>query len=117
MKQPLTPALLAKVVERLRALADPTRVRILQRLQQGEANVTGLATELGVNQASMSKHLAVLRRVGVVATRRVGVQAIVSIRDRGIIDLCALVCDGVESFAREEHAALLAPPPRKRVKT
>ena len=84
--------MIGKVVERLRALADESRVRMLLRLKQGECNVTTLADELGIAQASVSKHLGVLRRVGLVDARRHGTQAIYCIRDQSIFELCKLVC-------------------------
>jgi DNA-binding transcriptional ArsR family regulator len=98
--------MIGKVVERLRALADESRVRMLLRLKQGDCNVTTLADELGIGQASVSKHLGVLRRVGLVDARRRGTQAIYGIRDQSIFELCKLVCDGVVRHVQQEHAAL-----------
>ena len=56
------PELLPRMVQRLAALADETRIRLLLRLKEGPANVTALTAEMDVAQASVSKHLAVLRR-------------------------------------------------------
>jgi DNA-binding transcriptional ArsR family regulator len=52
------------------ALAHPTRRAILQRLQLGEADVGELALPFGISQPSITKHLRVLERAGLVATRR-----------------------------------------------
>jgi DNA-binding transcriptional ArsR family regulator len=98
--------LVAKVVERLKAIADPCRVRILSRLQRGEATVNELADGLGIGQASVSKHLAILRRVGIVGVRKVGTQCFCSIRDPSIEQLCTIVCSGVQDFMAAEHAAV-----------
>lgn len=98
--------LIDKVVERLAALADATRLRLLMRLRTGPCNVTGLAEELGVAQASVSKHLAVLRRAGLVDVQRIGVSAIYHCSDASIFDICQHLCDGVVAHARREHAAL-----------
>lgn len=106
----MTPQLLDRVVERFAALADPTRIRLLQRLRQGEANVGVLAEALGVNQPSVSKHLAVLRRVGILEMRHEGAATIYRIRDASIFDLCHLVCDGVSRFLQAEHAAVASNP-------
>lgn len=106
MKNDMSDEMVGRVVERLRALADETRVRLLLRLKRGECNVTALADELGVAQASVSKHLNVLRQVGIVAVRRDGTQAIYAVRDQSIFELCKLVCDGVVRHAEEGHAAL-----------
>jgi DNA-binding transcriptional ArsR family regulator len=56
----------------LRALANPTRLRILELLAEGEMSVTDLAAELRMSQPRVSWHLALLRRGGAVLQRRVG---------------------------------------------
>ena len=55
-----------------KALANPTRLKILSSLQQGEQSVQALAKRLKVRKANLSQHLAVLRQRGIVATRRNG---------------------------------------------
>jgi ArsR family transcriptional regulator len=109
--------MVGKVVERLRALADESRIRLLLRLKQGECNVTTLADGLGMAQGSVSKHLNVLRRVGFVGVRRQGTQAIYGIRDQSIFDLCKLVCDGVVRQVQQEHAALGIAQPESRMES
>jgi DNA-binding transcriptional ArsR family regulator len=55
------------------ALASNSRLRILDRLgAQGEASVTELAGSLRMSQPLLSWHLAILRRAGLVITRRDG---------------------------------------------
>ncbi|MBA3699040.1 MAG: winged helix-turn-helix transcriptional regulator [Planctomycetes bacterium] len=110
----LSDEMVARIAERFRGLADVTRIRILVRLQGGECNVSTLATELDVAQASISKHLAVLRSLGFIQMRREGVQAFCTIRDPALPQLCQLMCDGVTRHAQELHAALgLSRKPRK----
>jgi ArsR family transcriptional regulator, arsenate/arsenite/antimonite-responsive transcriptional repressor len=55
-----------------RALADGTRLRILGLLLSGEVCVCNLHESLGEAQPKISRHLAYLRRAGLVATRREG---------------------------------------------
>jgi ArsR family transcriptional regulator len=98
--------LIPKVVERLRALADENRVRLLLRLKQGECNVSTLTDELGIAQASVSKHLAVLRQVGLVEVERRGTQAVYRVRDKSVYTMCKLVCDGVIRQLKREQAVL-----------
>jgi DNA-binding transcriptional ArsR family regulator len=52
------------------ALADPTRRAILARLAQGEADVSELARPFGVSQPTISNHLKVLERAGLVSVTR-----------------------------------------------
>lgn len=52
------------------ALADPTRRAILTRLAQGEATVNELAEPFAMKQPSISKHLKVLERAGLISRSR-----------------------------------------------
>lgn len=54
----------------LSALADPTRRAILARLARGEASVTDLAAPFDMSQPSISKHLKVLERAGLISRGR-----------------------------------------------
>ena len=53
-------------------LGDPTRVRIVLLLCRGELNVSRLCATLGLPQPTVSHHLGLLRRGGLLATRREG---------------------------------------------
>jgi ArsR family transcriptional regulator len=55
------------------ALADPTRLRILALLRDGEVCVCHLHASLDVRQPTASRHLAYLRRAGLVHARRQGI--------------------------------------------
>lgn len=55
-----------------RALSDRTRLRILALLAQGEVCVCDIQTSLGIPQPTASRHLAYLRRSGLVTDRRKG---------------------------------------------
>lgn len=58
----------------LKALANPDRLLLLCQLSQGERNVGELEELLGIQQPTLSQQLAVLRREGLVETRRDGKQ-------------------------------------------
>ena len=58
--------------ERLRAIADADRLRIVCVLQEGAKSVTEIAISLGVAVVNASHHLQVLRRAEVLATERRG---------------------------------------------
>ena len=56
-----------------KALADPTRRALLERLlREGELNVRALTEQAGVSQPAVSKHLGVLRQAGLVLERPEG---------------------------------------------
>lgn len=66
------------------AIAEPQRRHILTLLRTGERPVTELALELGLSQPGASKHLRVLREVGLVQDRKVGKQRIYGLDARGL---------------------------------
>jgi len=53
-----------------RTLADPTRVRIIAALRNGELCVCELVDALNISQSSLSSHLQICRQTGVVTTRK-----------------------------------------------
>jgi DNA-binding transcriptional ArsR family regulator len=59
----------ATTTDAFNAVAEPQRRRILDVLAQGERSVTELIAALGLSQPQVSKHLRVLREVGVVRVR------------------------------------------------
>lgn len=56
--------------ELLKALANPYRLLILCALAEGELSVSALNARIPLSQSALSQHLAVLRKDGLVATRR-----------------------------------------------
>ena len=62
------------------ALAEPKRRAILKRLARGEARVTELASPFSVSLNSVSKHIKLLERAGLVERRKVGREHIIRFR-------------------------------------
>ncbi|MFN2467624.1 MAG: ArsR/SmtB family transcription factor [Gaiellaceae bacterium] len=71
----------------LRALGDPTRRAILERLKQGPAAVGELARGLPVSRPAVSQHLRVLKAAGLVSERRNGTRHLYSVDPEGLADL------------------------------
>ncbi len=63
-----------------RAIADPTRRAILDRLRAGPANAGALAADFRSSRPAISKHLRVLRDARLVADRRVGRERVYSVK-------------------------------------
>jgi DNA-binding transcriptional ArsR family regulator len=70
-----------------RVLGHPARVRILELLRDGERSVGALQAELGLDSGGTSQHLAALRRIGVVASRRQGTSVYYRVDDARVFDL------------------------------
>lgn len=66
------------------AIAEPQRREILVLLRAGERPVTDLARDLGMTQPQASKHLRVLREVGLVRVRGAGKQRLYGLDARGL---------------------------------
>lgn len=76
-----------RAVEAFRLLSDPTRVRILWALLQGESSVACLADLAGVTPTAVSQHLAKLRLAGAVRPRRDGQRVWYELADPEVRDL------------------------------
>lgn len=100
------PRTLEMVAERFRVLGEPTRLRILDALRDGEKTVTELVERLETSQANVSGHLAVLRRHKMVRRRKEGVRAYYAIDDPVVFRLCDLVCDGLADDLKDRREAL-----------
>src|SRR5271166_6164414 len=71
-----------------KALADPTRRGLFERLaRDGELTVGALTERAGVSQPAVSKHLGLLKRAGLVSQRHEGRETHYSARSRGIAPL------------------------------
>jgi DNA-binding transcriptional ArsR family regulator len=102
-----TDALLARIAEVLKAMADPTRLKVLHSLQGGERCVSSILDLVGGSQANVSKHLSVLRKAGLVASRRDGVNVFYRITDPGVFAICRNVCDSLELRLDHEHQSIV----------
>jgi ArsR family transcriptional regulator len=69
------------VVGMLRTLSDPTRLRLLSVLQDGELSVSALCDRLHLAQPTVSHHLGRLRTARLVANRRDGKQVFYSLNN------------------------------------
>lgn len=95
MPHPLPESLIQLIAERFQVLGEPMRIRLLDRLRQGEATVGELAEELGTSQQNVSKHLSVLTRAGLVAREKQGTSVRCRVADESVFALCEIVCGGI----------------------
>jgi len=73
--------------ELFRALGHPARIRILEVLAEGERSVGDMAPLVGIESSHLSQQLAVLRRAGLVSTRKEGSSVIYTLKDPLVADL------------------------------
>ena len=99
--------LLNRIAEVLKAMADPTRLKILHCIHNGELCVSDILEVVGGSQANVSKHLSVLKRAGLVDCRRSGLNVYYRIVDEGVFAICRSVCDSLGIRLDREHQAVL----------
>jgi DNA-binding transcriptional ArsR family regulator len=107
---PLPERLVELVAQRFRVLGEPMRIKLLDRLSEGDATVSELQDAVNASQQNVSKHLGILLAAGMVARTKRGNQARYSISDPSVFELCDLVCGGVRRQLQELEA-LLQPTP------
>lgn len=89
---PPLPAVAAEALAaRFKALSDPTRVAILNRLAQGEACVCDLNATFELSQPTISHHLKVLRDAGLVDVSRRGTWAFYRVVPDTLAELSAVL--------------------------
>jgi DNA-binding transcriptional ArsR family regulator len=88
------------------ALAHPTRIAILELLGNGELSAGALIDKLGMEQANVSQHLAVLRAKQIVTNRKAGNQVFYSVRHPVIIDVLKLMKTYFHAHLKETRGML-----------
>ena len=94
-QHPLPDPLVELIADRFRVIGEPTRIKLLDHLRDGEATVQELTEATGGTQPNVSKHLSMLHRAGIVARRKDGLYVRYAIADASVFDLCEQVCGGL----------------------
>lgn len=108
LSYPLPEPLVELIAERFRVLGEPMRIRILERLRNGETSVQALTEALDTSQQNVSKHLSVLWQAGIVGRRKDGTFAYYRIVDPAVFDLCERVCSAVQRDLEQKLTAATA---------
>ena len=103
---PLPEPLVELVAQRFRVLGEPMRIKLLDRLREGEATVGELQEALGASQQNVSKHLGILHSAGMVTRTKRGTSVVYAIEDPSVFELCDQVCGGVRRQIAELEAIL-----------
>lgn len=83
------------------AMAHPTRIAILEELRNGELSANALQARLGIEQANLSQHLALLRNKRLVVNRKAGNQVFYSVRDHVLIEVLDIMRRYLQSHVAE----------------
>lgn len=102
----MTPALLAEVAERFKALGEPVRLSLLQALRKKEMSVGELVAATGLGQANVSKHLHQLLDCGYVTRRKEGTFVYYRIASDDVFMLCDVMCSRIDEDVRARRARI-----------
>jgi DNA-binding transcriptional ArsR family regulator len=102
----LPDALFEPVADRMRILADATRLRILNMLREGEASVVQIVEKVGASQPNVSRHLALLLRAGIVTRRPQGRQVHYRVVDPFVDQICEAICGSLRAHVDRQAQRL-----------
>lgn len=89
-----------------KALAHPARLKIIQLLQNGERCVCEIVPEMGMEQPNVSRHLAILKKEGILSSRKDGLKVIYWVRDPRVFQLLELSREILLEYWREKSCAM-----------
>jgi ArsR family transcriptional regulator len=76
--------------ELFKAIGHPARIRVLEVLSEGERSVSDMQPLVGIESSHLSQQLGILRRAGLVTTRKEGASVIYSLADPALAELLAV---------------------------
>ena len=104
LPSPIPTDLAEMIAARLRVIGDPTRIRILDLLREGELPVATITERLETSQQNASKHLGILLQAGIVARRKEATSSYYRVADASVYALCEQVCGGISNRISELNA-------------
>lgn len=99
-------SLQALQAELFKAIAHPTRLEILQLLRSGERCVCEIFPALDIEQPNVSRHLSVLKKEGIVSSRKDGLKVIYRVNDESIYALLDLATEILKGHWEKRNRAL-----------
>lgn len=94
---------LKEIASLLKALAEPTRLKIMQSLHEGELCVSDIVNEVGSGQANISKHLQLLVQNHLLQSRREGTTIYYRLSGSYVSKLCESICQGYAEIIHKKY--------------
>jgi len=92
--------------EYFKALSHPVRIKILYYLKEGERCVCETVPYLKEEQSNVSRHLAALKRAGILSSRKEGVSVYYRVKDKSVYKILDLALYSMKKVAKEKVAIL-----------
>lgn len=89
-----------------KALGHPTRLQIVELLREGEKCVCEIIPALQMEQSNISRHLAILKKEGILSSRKEGLKVIYWVPDPRVFQLLELSREMLRYHLREKSRAI-----------
>ena len=91
----------------LKAMAQPTRLKILELLRDGERCICEIIPAINGEQSNISRHISLMQKSNLVTTRKDGVRVMVKVRDPKIFDILDRVSQILKEQIKEREKLFL----------
>jgi len=91
----------------LKALAQPTRLKILECLRKGERSIYEIIPYIHAEQSNVSRHISLMHKNDIVTTRKDGVKVMVKVKDTEIFNILDRVSKILKDRFKEQEKLLL----------
>jgi ArsR family transcriptional regulator len=106
MEESMEEKLLELKVEVLKALAQPTRMKILECLRNGEKCICEIVPTINGEQSNISRHISLMQKSHLVTTRKEGVKVMVNVKDPKIFEILDKVSAILKNQMKEQEKLL-----------
>jgi DNA-binding transcriptional ArsR family regulator len=93
--------------EILKALAQPTRLKILELLRSGERCICEIVPAINGEQSNISRHVSLMQKSNLVTTRKDGVRVMIKVRDHKIFEVLDRVSQILKDQLKEQEKLFL----------
>ena len=92
--------------EVLKVLAQPTRLKILELLRNGERCICEIVPAINGEQSNISKHISLMQKCHLITTRKDGVKVMVNVKDRRVFEILDKVGAILKNQMKEQERLL-----------
>jgi DNA-binding transcriptional ArsR family regulator len=92
--------------EVLKVLAQPTRLKILELLRNGERCICEIVPAINGEQSNISKHISLMQKTHLITTRKDGVKVMVNVKDPRVFEILDKVSAILKSQMKEQEKLL-----------
>jgi len=106
MEESMEERLLELKAEVLKVLAQPTRLKILELLRNGERCICEIVPAINGEQSNISKHISLMQKCHLITTRKDGVKVMVNVKDPRVFEILDKVSAILKNQMKEQERLL-----------